>query len=334
MITKRHFDTYDGREVSAYTLTDGHVTAEVLDYGGIVRSLSVMTCGGLVNAVLGFDSVSGYVNSDFYCGGTIGRCANRIEGGRFSLGGKKYSLEKNNGGNHHHGGYTGFNKRFYDGEICGDTLRLTLKSRDGDQGYPGNLDFTVEFSVTGGALIIKFTGTSDSDTLFAPTSHAYFNLTGRGDILPTVLQINADYYLPLNGGIVPAGEIVPVEGTPFDFRQPKAIGRDIDTHNVQLEKGSGYDHNFCVSGSLDYPSATAWAADIRLDCYSDMPGLQFYSGNSIPSIDGRIFPRSAFCLEPQFYPNAINIDGFEKPILRRGECKTYTVKYKLSKNSP
>lgn len=333
MVTKKLFDEYNGREVFVYTLSGGNIRAEVLDYGGILRSFSVKAQEGYKNVILGFDSVKEYIESDFYCGATIGRCANRIENGRFTLGGRVYTLDRNNGGNHHHGGYAGFSTRYYDAEICGDRLVLRLKSTDGDQGYPGELDFTAEFYIEDNALVIKYSGKSYADTLFAPTSHAYFDLSGSGDMPGTLLKINAESFLPLNGGIVPSGDILPVAGTPFDFRESKPIGKDIDADDVQLKKAGGYDHNFCISGDLSSAAATAQspATGIRLECFSDLPGVQFYSGNVIPRIANhpRIHPRSAFCLEPQFYPNAINTAGFDKPLLKAGESKTYTIKYAL-----
>lgn len=318
-----------------YTLSSGLLTVEVLDFGGTVRSVVVHGQKD-TDVCLGFDSVENYLAAGLYCGATVGRCANRISGGRFTLNGKAYILEKNNGDNHHHGGFYGFYNRQFDGRIDGDSLVLSLRSPDGDQGYPGNLDFTATFTVTDGELKIVYTGKADADTLFNPTSHCYFNLAGEGsgDILNTVLQINTDKYLPINGGVVPSGEIFNVKDTPFDFTAAKPIGRDIDADDIQIKKGAGYDHNYCIQSGL-YATAYAPESGIKMDCFATTPGVQFYSGNFIGDVRGKsqYHARYGFCLEPQFYPNAINTPGFVPPVLKAGETKSVALSYKFSTNA-
>ena len=331
-ITKKFFQNYDGNTVSLYTLVSDILTVEVLDFGAIIRSVKVKTPCGEVSVCLGFDSVEEYIASGLYCGAAIGRCANRIEDGKFTLGGKEYSLYLNEGKNHHHGGF-GFDKRMFTAEMRGGVLALTLTSCDGDQGYPGKLDFTVCYGVSGGCLEMTFSGKSDKDTLFNPTSHCYFNLSGEGsgNIYDNVLALRASHFLPVRGGSIPTGEVMAVADTPFDFSSPKRIGRDIDASDAQLDICGGYDHNYCID-SGHYAVVRSQKTGIKMDCCTDMPGVQLYSGNFIraESCAGRYDARAAFCLEPQFYPNAINTKGFTPPIIKKDETFTSVSKYCFS----
>ena len=212
MVTKTLFDNYEGRDVYLYTLDNGKIKAGITDFGGILNFLEV----GGVNVLVGYNSIANYVNSRSYCGVTVGRVANRISNSRFTLGGKEYSISSNEGTTCLHGGVKGFDKRFFDAEIKGEKLVLSLVSADGDMGFPGRLEFTAEFELEGKGIKITYTGLSDADTLFSPTCHAYFNLNGGGPVMDTVLKINADCYTPTDDILIPLGHTEKVEGTPLD----------------------------------------------------------------------------------------------------------------------
>lgn len=323
MITRTVFGTYQGREVGLYTLTGEGLCVGVTDFGATVQFIRVGAAGSQTDVALGYATVEQNLASGTYCGATVGRVANRIRGARFELGGRQYRLAANDGNNHLHGGEVGFDKRFFDAEIAGGVLRLSLLSKDGDQNYPGNLALTVEFEVVGKTLEIRYTATSDCDTLFSPTCHAYFNLDGEsgGDITSTKFQINADCYTPSDGETVPTGEICPVQGTPYDFRELK-------TPDADKMKAGGYDDNYVLNG-FHAACAVGAASGIRLDVYTDLPGLQFYTGKYIKGRGrtGEYAPFDGFCMEPQYFPDAVNVEGFETPLLRAGEKASHIIKY-------
>lgn len=324
MITKRLFDTYQGKAVHLYTLANEEMQVGVLDFGGILNFIRLKTDKGGKNILVGYDNVRSYIDSHSYCGATVGRVSNRIAGAKFTLDGREYKVSANENGNCLHGGAEGFDKRFYDAEEKDDTLVLSLTSADGDMGFPAELKFTVEFTLSGRELFIKYTGVSDGTTLFAPTCHAYFNLNDGGEAMDTFLQINAESYTPADERLIPLGTVEPVKGTPLDFTQPKRIGEDY----AKLG-GKTYDHNFCLSGNR---AATVYSplSDITLNVYTDMPGLQLYVGCS--AVDGH-GGGYGFCLEPQFYPNAVNVQGFETPILRANTPTEHYVKYRFGFHS-
>ena len=241
--------TPEGTAVDLYSLSDGKVEARIITYGGIIVSLRTPDRNGkLDDVVLGCDSVEQYVAQTAHFGGIIGRYANRIAHGTFHLDGHTYSIPKNDGDNALHGGTRGFDKVGWDAKEIRDGVELTYITKDGDEGFPGTLTTTVRYTLSGGALRIEYSATTDKDTVLNLTNHSYFNLAGqgRGDILGQVVKINASRMTPVDANLIPTGELKSVEGTPFDFRKPHAIGERIDADDPQLKLGQGYDHNFVL----------------------------------------------------------------------------------------
>ena len=338
MIKKELLEIYEGKEVHKYTLTDG-ITVVLTDIGArIISILAPDKNGKMTDVLLGFNDVDGMLKRSSYMGATVGRSANRIgNGGVIEINGKTYQLTDNGNGAHKHGGVVGFDKKMFATEIDekSNSVTMTCESADGDEGYPGNLKLSVKFTVKGGKVIIEYFAVCDKDTILNPTNHAYFNLNGESDgsILDNVVQINADAYLPMNETFVTTGVVKKVDGTPFDFRKPKTIGRDIEADDEDLKIAGGYDHNFCLA---DEHFATAYSTKtgIQLDCYTDMPGVQFYVGNSLKGREGKsVYPkRSGFCFETQFYPDAIHklALGWKSPILKKGENFYSKTEYEFS----
>ena len=333
MINKSIFDNYNGQEIYKYTLSDNRLQADIITFGATVTALRVNTGKNWVDVALGFESVEDQIKKGDYMGAVAGRCANRIEDGRFTLNGKQYTLDVNNGTNHLHGGFKGFDKQIYQDSTEEGKLMLRYYSKDGDQGYCGNVDFCVTYSVEYGALNIEYRAVSDQDTLFNVTNHLYFNLNGQedGSILDNMLMLNADSYTPDKPNLIPTGEIASVDGTPFDFTVFKAIGQDIGADNEQLKIAGGYDHNFCLN-SRHAGTAYSVKTGIVMDVYTDRPGIQFYSGNFLSGNVGKsCYKRnSGFCLETQCYPNAVNQAGFPSPVLKAGEKFVSRTSYKFS----
>ncbi len=325
-ITARPFGTTaGGQAVTAYTLTNSAGAAvTVLDYGATIQALRVpRSGGGLTDVVLGYDTMAGYETGDGYVGATIGRVGNRIGGAAFSLGGVRYELAKNDGNNHLHGGVRGFDKMMWRAESHENALACARLSPDGEEGYPGNLKVTVTFVLTeDNALSIAYDADTDRDTLVNLTNHSYFNLHGGGSVLDHRLQVFAERFCENDSGCLPTGKLLPVEGTPFDFRTAKAIGQDIGADCEQLRRGGGYDHNFALAGRT---AAVLYDPDSRilLSVETDMPGMQVYTANSLTPRSGKggrpMERRGAVCLETQLYPNAMKCYGFPSPVLRAGQ---------------
>ena len=349
----RSFGTLeDGRPVSLYTLeTTSGMRAVISNYGGIVVSLHVPDRQGKsADVVLGFDSLQDYQTKSPYFGCLVGRYGNRIAHGRFSLDGKAYTLATNNspGGIpcHLHGGNRGFDKVLWAAEPSMrdglPALRLKYRSVDGEEGYPGNLDVEVVYSVTAdNGLRIDYSATTDKPTPVNLTNHSYFNLRGEGQgtVLDHELAIRAAHYTPVNAGMIPTGEIAPVAGTPFDFNQPHAIGERIEADNQQLKHGIGYDHNYVIDGA---PGELRLAATVRepvsgriMEVLTTEPGVQFYSGNHL---NGKLIGksgqpyvrRSGLALETQHYPDSVNQPNFPSTILRPGATYRTTTIYRFS----
>jgi aldose 1-epimerase len=330
MIKKYLFDIFQDRKVYLYELSNEKLKVGFLDFGGAIQYIKVPSKLGEKNVCLGFDNVDEYIKSQTYCGAIIGRVANRIDGARFVLNEKEVKVSANENGNCLHGGTEGFDKRFFDVEEIEGGMRLKLNSPDGDMGFEGNMQLCVEYTLKGSSFTITFTAVSDKDTLWNPTIHTYFKLDD-GKIYNKYLTIYADKYTPIRAGLIPTGKLEEVENTPFDFRTPKQIGADIGADNEQLKLAGGFDHNFATRTEH---SATAYCEQngIQLDVYSDMCGVQFYSGNFIKGIGkfGRLNPRDAFCLEPQYFPNACNIESFKTPLLRANKKKKHYIRYDFS----
>ncbi len=322
MIYCEPFEVLDGKQTYIYTLQD-KITVKVVTCGATIISLEAPDKSGKpVDVLLGMTSAESIINTPSYMGSIVGRCANRIANGKFTLDGKNYQVVVNNGGAHLHGGIVGFNKKNYHAKTEGNSLYLSAESCDGEENYPANLRFTVKYTVEGSTLSIEYFAESDGTTIFNPTNHVYFNLDGQdsGDNSDNVLQIFADKFLPIDDNLVPTGEERDVKGTPFDFTSPKPIGRDISADDEQLKVAGGFDHNFCLR---DDHAARVYSnkTGIVMDCYTDLPGVQFYAGNFLEGEHGKaVYPkRSGFCLETQFYPNAINMPQWKSPILKKGE---------------
>jgi aldose 1-epimerase len=322
--------------VEIFTLNDGAYEARIGTYGGIVVSLKVPDRDGKpADVVLGFDNLDGYVSnfngpSDAFFGALIGRYANRIAHGSFSLDGKKYSLPLNNGENSLHGGPHGFNNVVWKAKPIANGVELTYLSKDGEAGYPGNLLATVRYTLVKGDLRIEYSATTDKDTVVNLTNHSYFNLAGQGDILNHQLTLHASRFTPVDAGLIPTGELKPVESSPFDFRKPTAVGARIHADDEQLHLGRGYDHNW-VLDSGNAGNKLAEAAEVYdpssgrvLKVLTDQPGIQFYSGNFL---DGSIKGKggkpdelhAALCLETQHFPDSPNHPDFPTTELKPGE---------------
>ena len=339
----------DGAEVDLYTLTNKNgVEAAISTYGGVVVSLKVADRNGkLGDVVLGFDTVDGYVSDKSYFGAIIGRYGNRIGHAQFSLDGKTYTLAKNNGENTLHGGNKGFNKAVWTAKEIpakdGQALELTYLSKDGEEGFPGNLHVRVIYTLTdSNALKIDYSASTDKDTVVNLTNHSYFNLAvpGSGDILSHVLMINADRFTPVDSGLIPTGELRDVAGTPFDFRKPTPIGERINSDDEQIKLGGGYDHNFVLNRKPGDPiSLAARVVEPKsgrvLEVWTTEPGIQFYTGNFLDgSLHGKggisYTKRSAFCLETQHFPDSPNKPAFPSTELQPGQRYHTTTIYKFS----
>ncbi len=331
-VSKQAFgNTPEGTPVDLYSLRDGKIEVGIMTYGGIVVSLRTPDRNGkLDDVVLGCDSVEKYVTQTAHFGGIIGRYANRIAHGSFQLDGQTYSIPKNDGDNALHGGTRGFDKVVWSAKEVKDGVELTYVSKDGDQGFPGTLTTSVRYTLSGSALRIEYSATTDKDTVLNLTNHSYFDLAGQGtgDVLGHVLKIDASRMTPVDANLIPTGELKPVEGTPFDFRTPHAIGERIDADDAQLRLGHGYDHNFV----LDHPAGQLGeAAEVYepttgriLRVSTTEPGVQLYTGNfldgSITGKEGRVYKRRfAVCLETQHFPDSPNHPSFPSTELKPGQ---------------
>ncbi|HEX8335324.1 MAG TPA: aldose epimerase family protein [Pyrinomonadaceae bacterium] len=342
--------TKGGEAVEIYTLRNGRgAEARVMTYGATLVSLKVPDrAGRFEDVTLGFDSLAAYEQDTHYMGQVIGRYANRIARGRFTLNGVEYKLAVNNGENHLHGGLRGFDKVVWKARPfaarSGDAVEMTYVSRDGEEGYPGTMTVRVVYTLTASnALRIEYSATTDKDTVVNLTNHAYFNLAGHGagDILGHLLTLNADRFTPTDAGSIPTGELRSVAGTPFDFRRATAIGARIDQGEEQLKFGNGYDHNFVVNGRPGTLRLAARASEPKsgrvMEVWTTEPGVQLYTGNFLfPDGEGAgkggaaYRRRHGFCLETQHYPDSPNRPAFPSTVLRKGGRFRSTTVYKFS----
>ncbi|MBP6756738.1 MAG: galactose mutarotase [Bacteroidia bacterium] len=336
----------DGKTTNLYTLKNKKgMTVQITNYGARVVSLWVADRKGhFQDVVWGFETIGEYLtSSDIYCGPIVGRYGNRIDKGRFMLKDKQYQLTLNNNGNHLHGGTNGFYSKVWDAKPLiiegNEALELTYFSKDGEEGYPGNLTIKVTYILTeDNSLKLQYSATTDKTTIINPTSHCYFNLSGtsRNTILEHVLFINAQKFTPTNEGLIPTGELRNLKGTPLDFTTPTAIGDRIDSNYEQLVFGKGYDHNFIINkpmGSYE-KIATIYSPEsgILMAVSSDQPGLQFYSGNFMKgNLKGKQGDdhnyRTGFALETQNFPDAPNHPNFPSAILEPKQTYTQTTSY-------
>jgi aldose 1-epimerase len=338
----------DGREVEIYVLTNNKgMQASITNWGGIVTSLTAPDRHGqFADVVLGFDHLGGYLAGHPYFGAIIGRYGNRIAAGSFILDGQSYTLARNNNENHLHGGIVGFDKALWAAEMKSGPeccrLRLGHVSADGDEGYPGQLDVTVDYTLTQKhELRIDYRATTDRPTHVNLSNHSYFNLAGAasGDILNHHLLIEADHFTPISEDLIPTGEIRGVDGTPMDFRKPTAIGSRIDSDDTQLRFGGGYDHNWVLNSDDSSPSIAARVFEPTsgrvMDVLTTEPGVQFYTANfldgSITGKEGAVYGRRcALCLETQHFPDSPNRPEFPSTVLRPGEVYRTTTVYRFS----
>lgn len=343
-VSKKLFDTLDGQNVYEYTLTNKKGNfIKVINYGATITSITLNTENGPVDVVLGYNTIKDYKNNGGYLGACIGRVGNRIGNARFTLNGTEYILAANDGVNHLHGGLRGFDKHIFNIEEIPGGIRASRISQDGEENYPGNLNVSVDYLWDDeNRLTLSYHAVCDKDTIINLTNHSYFNLSGESDgsVLDHILTIHASAFTENDEGCLPTGTLLPVEHTPFDFRQPKAIGQDINQEDEQLKRGRGYDHNFCLDGSgmRQVARAKSPKTGIAMDVYTDLPGVQFYSGNSLEGQKGKsgtaYVPRSGFCLETQYYPNAMACKNFPSIILKAGETYDSATVYAFNVNDP
>jgi aldose 1-epimerase len=338
----------DGREAEEFVLDDGRgMAARVGAYGARLLSLRVPDrTGAPVEVVLGYDDLRGWAEDGGFFGATIGRCANRIAGGRFELDGQTFHVPVNNGPNALHGGPRGFDKAIWHAEpAAGDAAALTLShtSPDGDQGFPGALRASVRYALSGdGALRLDYEAETDRPTAVNLTNHAYFNLAGGGSVLDHLLTIAADRFTPVDAALIPTGELRPVAGTPFDFREPARIGARVDeSGDEQLRIAGGYDHNFVLrpappGGGLRFAARLQEPSrGLVMEVWTTEPGLQFYSGNFLDgSRRGRggaaLGHRGGLCLETQHFPDSPNRPDFPPVLLRPGETFRSSTLYRFA----
>jgi len=337
----------DGKDVHLYYISNGNgMKAAITNYGGRLVSLLVKDKNDtLRDVVLGYKDMSGYTKKgEPFFGGLIGRYGNRIARGKFTLNGKPYQLEINDGVNTLHGGKKGFSSQMWDKKAMTDsTLTLTYTSADGEGGYPGKLDVEVTYSLkSDNSIAIDYTAKTSKPTILNLTNHAYFNLNGEGDttVLNNLIKINADTFTPIDTTLIPTGKLQPVKGTPFDFTSFKEIGKDINAADDQLKAGKGYDHNFALNKhtlSDVVASVRSPKTGINMDIYTDQPGLQFYTGNFLTGETqdgkgGKAYKyRSAICLETQHYPDSPNEPSFPSTVLNPGQTYHTVTIYKFGK---
>jgi len=325
--------------VRRFTLSNkNNLTIQIINYGATITSITFPDKKGNVeDLVLGFENVEGYYNATFFFGATVGRYANRISNGKYSLDGKEHCITLNRPPNHLHGGNKGFDKVLWSSHVEGDSVTMTYVSQDGEEGYPGKLTSSVTFQLTdNNELVTIYKATTTRPTPVNLTNHSYFNLAGQGDVLDHKVQLNADSYTPPDANLIPTGEIKAVKGTPYDLTQSVELGPRIA---ALTGDPAGFDHNFCVNGSGKRLVARVEHAGSGrvMEVYSTKPGVQFYTANFLPT-DGSCQGKGgvsyrrhgALCLETQFYPDSPNKPNFPSCILQPGDEYKHTTVYKFS----
>jgi aldose 1-epimerase len=337
-ITQKLFGkTSNGEEATLYTVTNSHgMTVSFTDYGANIVSIVVPDAkGNAADVCLGYENLSGYEVNGPGFGSFIGRHGNRIGGAKFELNGKVYELEKNDGANNLHGGFKGYNKFMYETEVYEDedtvSIEFSRLSPHMEQGFPGNLDLSVTYSVTeANELVIEYMAVSDRDTIFNPTNHSYFNLAGHnsGTILDHKVMIKANQFTPTSKDLIPTGELQDVTGTPMDFRVLKKVGQDIEADFEALKLGNGYDHNFVLDINGTEVEKVAELVEEksgrRMEIFTDLPGMQLYTANFLKGEKngkgGAVYPwRGGICFETQYFPNSCNTPSFPSSVLKAGK---------------
>jgi aldose 1-epimerase len=346
-VLKEDFGTTpDGEQVEQYTLrNENGMEVKIITYGGRITSLTAPDAeGNYEDVVLGFNSLEQYLEDNPFFGALIGRYGNRIAKGKFSLDGEEYTLAQNDGENHLHGGEKGFDKVVWNVEEVGaKMLRLSYISEDMEEGYPGKLETIVTYTLNdNNSLDVDYEATTDKKTVVNLTQHAYFNLSADFSkyILDHEIVINADQYLPVTENLIPTGEMREVANTPFDFREPKEAGKDIEESNEQLQRAGGYDHNWVLneqdSGMRFAASAYHPESGRMMEVHTNEPGIQFYSGNFLDGTlplqygDGNYEKRSGFCFETQHYPDSPNQEHFPSVVLEPGDTYSSKTTFKFS----
>lgn len=328
--------TRDGQPVDRCTLTGPDCTVSVLTWGATLQSVVVPGKNGPVDVTLGCDDMPAYQAQTCYLGAFVGRVANRISTGGFTLNGTRYDLYKNDDPNTLHGGKIGYDKRIF--RLLDHTetsFRLGLESPDGEEGFPGRVELTVEYALVDGGFTLEWTASSDKLTPFAPTCHAYWNLAGKGEIYDHELTLFADGYTPINEHMDPLGHVLAVEGTPFDFRTAKTIGQDIGADDAQLKLANGYDHNFTVNGTAGTlrPAAKLYstASGIRMSLDTTLPGVQVYTGNflNVEKAHGGVYlgKGAGVAMEPQYYPDFLNCPDFAPGLIESGKPQHHCTRW-------
>ncbi len=333
MTKKNEFGLFKGENVYLYTLENEYLSVEILSLGCIIKSIFTRDkFGEKKDVVLGFDCVEDYIKDDCYLGAVIGRVCNRTEDAKFTLNGIEYNLSKNDKENSLHGGINGFNSKIFDGKFEGESLILTTKSYDGEEGYPGELNFTVKYSLVGKKLRIEYFAMCDRDTPINITNHTYFNLDG-GSILDTKVFIDSDKITPVNENLIAKG-FMDVKNTPFDFNDFTAIGKRLNDDNELLRICGGYDVNYVLNNKGN-AVATAYSekSGVKLSVYTTEKGMQFYTGNFLKGQKGKygeIYDkRFGFCFETQGFPNAINREEYPPIVLKKGDEYSSVTEYEF-----
>lgn len=321
-------------------LKNNYLEVEISEFGASIISIKTPNNKGeIVDVVLGYDDIEKYKRQTKYIGATVGRCCNRIKNGLIEIDGTKYQLNCNDSKNHLHGGNIGFDKKIWNSKEIENGVELNYISEDGEENYPGQLDAKVTYTLKENSLVINYKATTNKTTICNLTNHTYFNLNGYGNILQHQVQILADYFTENNQESIPTGKIIPVDNTPMDFRNPQYIEKDINNEYYQIKYAKGFDNNWVLNnynGEIR-KIATAYSelSGIELEVSTDLPGLQFYSGNFLDGAENGknnipIKNHSGFCLECQYFPNAFANDNFEKPILKSDELYNKNIIYKFN----
>lgn len=321
-------------------LKNNYLEVEISEFGASIISIKTPDRHGkIVDVVLGYDDIEKYKRQTKYIGATVGRCCNRIKNGLIEIDGTEYQLNCNDGKNHLHGGNIGFDKKIWNSKEIENGVELNYISEDGEENYPGQLDVKVTYTLKENSLVINYKATTNKTTICNLTNHTYFNLNGYGNILQHQVQILADYFTENNQESIPTGKIIPVENTPMDFRNPQYIEKDINNEYYQIKYAKGFDNNWVLNnynGEIR-KIATAYSelSGIELEVSTDLPGLQFYSGNFLDGAENGknnipIKNHSGLCLECQYFPDASHHKNFPQPVLRVGEVYNKTIEYKFN----
>ena len=320
-----------GNEVFLYTIENENVRVSVTDYGAVMVSIVNKKTGQ--DILLGYDTVEEYITNSGHLGGFIGRTANRIKNAEFELNGQVFHLEKNSGNNNIHGGTDGFDRVMYETEMNETSVVFHRLSPNGEEGYPGDLDVRVTYTLLEDGVEMKAEGTAlDQDTIFAMTNHNYYSLDDSETIERHVVRIPAEQYAIDSDDGISQLPLLPVENTAFDFRTPKELGRDLFDSDAQIQDNRGYDHHFAVDGEGLRLFAECTAGDLKLIVESNLPGMHMYTANFLNAKGkgGRDYgPHKAVCFEPEFIPNGINYEGVVKPIVRKGETSVQVIRMRM-----